>query len=256
MKKIIIVGAFITLVAASGTALAFHSWGPYHWARESNPFTLKLGDNVSGAWDSVLATASTDWSASSVLDTTVVTGSTNPKNCKAVPGRAEVCNSKYGNNGWLGIAQIWITGGEHITQGVVKLNDTYFSRPAYNTTAWKNLVMCQEVGHIFGLDHQDENFSNGNLGTCMDYTNNPEPNQHPNTHDYDELASIYAHTDSFTSVLASLSASAKNSIGSDRADEHAEFGVVVKRYSNGKPAVYSQDLGGGKKVLTHVFWAE
>jgi hypothetical protein len=40
--------------------------------------------------------------------------------------------------------------------------------------------MCQEVGHTFGLDHQDENFNNTNLGTCMDYTNDPSTNQHPN----------------------------------------------------------------------------
>ncbi len=33
--------------------------------------------------------------------------------------------------------------------------------------------MCQEIGHDFGLDHQDENFNNPNLGTCMDYTNDP-----------------------------------------------------------------------------------
>ena len=29
-----------------------------------SPFTLKLGDNVSGPWDSVLRTTGTDWSAS------------------------------------------------------------------------------------------------------------------------------------------------------------------------------------------------
>ena len=47
----------------------------------------------------------------------------NPKNCKAVSGRVEVCNSHYGNTGWLGVAQIWVSG-LHIQQGTVKLNDT------------------------------------------------------------------------------------------------------------------------------------
>src|SRR3989344_8585733 len=94
--------------------------------------------------------------------------------CRATNGRVEVCNSKYGNNGWLGIAQIWVTGGEHITQGVVKLNDTYFNKSPYNTPAWRNLVMCQEVGHTLGLGHVDEIFNNTNLGTCMDYTNDPD----------------------------------------------------------------------------------
>lgn len=106
--------------------------------------------------------ASADWSKSTVLNTTVVAGSTNPKNCKGVSGRVEVCNSTYGNNGWLGIASISVTGGTHITQGTVKLNDTYFNTARYNTPAWRNLVTCQEVGHTFGLDHQDENFDNAN----------------------------------------------------------------------------------------------
>ena len=60
--------------------------------------------------------------------------------------------------------------------------------------------MCQEVGHTFGLDHQDEDFFNPNIGTCMDYTTDPDgtilgqlSNEHPNQHDYDMLKSIYAH---------------------------------------------------------------
>ncbi|NUR29401.1 MAG: hypothetical protein HOV83_26740, partial [Catenulispora sp.] len=30
----------------------------------------------------------------------------------------------------------------------------------------------------------------------MDYTNDWSTNQHPNTHDYNELATIYSHSDS------------------------------------------------------------
>ena len=48
-------------------------------------------------------------------------------------GRMEVCNGSYGSTGWLGIAQIWLTSGSHITQATTKLNDTYFDTPAYNT---------------------------------------------------------------------------------------------------------------------------
>src|SRR3990167_11400010 len=88
-----------------GSALANHSWGNYHWARTANPLTLKLGDNVTSAWDSYLRTASTDWSLSSVLDTSVVSTLSN-RNCRATLGRVEVCNRTYGNNGWLGLAQI------------------------------------------------------------------------------------------------------------------------------------------------------
>ena len=50
------------------------------------------------------------------------------------------------------LAQIWVSG-KPITQGATKVNNTYFDTPTYDTSAWRNLVMCQEVGHTLGLDH-------------------------------------------------------------------------------------------------------
>src|SRR5574341_173525 len=84
---------------------ATHSWGGYHWARTTASFSLKLGDNVSSAWDGYLSTAASNWSSSAVLDTTVVTGLVgNRKTCKPTSGRVEICATTYGNNGWLGVA--------------------------------------------------------------------------------------------------------------------------------------------------------
>lgn len=254
MKKIflaILSSLFLLTLLVTG-AKATHSWGNYHWARKSNPFNLKLGDNVSSIWDSYLRTTASDWSASDVLDTTVVTGGANPKNCRPTSGRVEVCNSKYGNNGWLGIAQIWASG-DHITQGVTKVNDTYFSTTKYNTSAWRNLVMCQEVGHTLGLDHQDEDFNNANLGTCMDYTADPSTNQHPNAHDYEELGIIYAHLDSFTTVGQSTGQTARQ-LAPGNLDGPSEWGRSVK--DNGHVALYERDFGAGNKVFTFVIWAE
>ena len=62
------------LVAFPYSASADHAWGNYHWARTANPFTLKVGDNVSSAWDSYLNTTVSDWSQSTVLDLTKVAG--------------------------------------------------------------------------------------------------------------------------------------------------------------------------------------
>lgn len=240
-------------VAQSSTIEATHSWGSYHWARTANPFTLKLGDNLSSSWDPYLATTSSDWSVSSVLDTTIVPGSnlSNPRRCRPKSGQIEVCNYRYGNNGWLGLAQIWITGS-HITQAVTKVNDTYFTTAKYNTSAWKNLVMCQEVGHDFGLDHQDENFDNPPLGSCMDYTSDPTPNQHPNAHDYEQLELMYAHLDSSTTISQSSAALAAKD-GEDIGEKASEWGKSIR--DNGHVAVFERDFGGGRKVFTFVIWA-
>lgn len=243
----------VALVAAmQSSPSASHSWGGYHWARTANPFTVKLGDNVSdlaGAWDAALSTASSDWSQSDVLDTQIVPGRANPKNCRPTAGQVEVCNSRYGNNGWLGVAQIWITGGTHITQGTVKLNDTYFNTPTYSDPAWKQLVTCQEIGHTFGLAHQDENFNNPNLGTCMDYTSDPSTNQHPNAHDYEELSIIYSHFDSTTTLNATRAASGVV------LEASSEWGQLMKSSRGGRLQVFERDFGNGQRIVTFVIWA-
>src|SRR5712692_7695962 len=213
-KKLISLGGLVvvTAVVLAASASASHSWGGYHWARTANPFTLKLGDNVSGLWDPMLVTASSDWSQSSVMDTTIVAGGAKPRNCRPTAGRVEVCSASYGNTGWLGVAQIWISGGVHITQGTVKNNDYYFgsSTYKYNNEAEKLHVICQEVGHTLGLDHQSTDGSS--LNTCMDYYHNTSATDtlstHPNQHDYDELGIIYGHLDSTTTVAASPAATA------------------------------------------------
>ena len=78
-NRFVVIFVLISMLAAFPfSAGATHAWGNYHWARTSNPFTLKLGDNVSGAWDAVLVTTSSDWSQSTVLNTTIVAGTANP----------------------------------------------------------------------------------------------------------------------------------------------------------------------------------
>jgi hypothetical protein len=235
------------LTVLVGSASANHSWNGYHWARTANPFTLQVGDNVTSAWDGYLDTAVADWTQSNVLDLSKVAGQSKGKNCRPTSGRIEVCNRAYGNTGWLGIAQIWVTGGVHITQGVAKMNDTYFDTPQYNTPAWRRLVMCQEIAHDFGLDHQDENFSNPNLGSCMDYTSDPDgppSNEHPNAHDFEELQIIYSHLDSFSTI-----GGASAGFLPDAVPSFAPATRVSK-------STYVDDLGGGRQLVTHVFWAE
>jgi len=250
--------ALLAIVAFSSAASADHSWGSYHWGRASNPSTLKLGDNVTSTWDSYLRTTSSDWSASTVLDTTVVAGGTNRSNCRPTSGRIEVCNYKYGSNGWLGVAQVWISGG-HIVQGTAKVNDTYFNRTKYNNPGWRNLVMCQEVGHDFGLDHQDENNSNTNLGTCMDYSSNPlgpPSNEHPNQHDHDWLDdTIYVHTDSTTTISTNAASRMPPAANQGAFNSRAEWGRQIRESDGGKLELWVRDFGGNNKMFTWVIRA-
>src|SRR5688572_20209702 len=106
----------VGFAAFSSVTHADHSWGSYHWGRTANPFSLKLGNNVSSAWSAYLTEAATDWGPSRVLDLSVVPGGTtaDPKKCRPTAGRVEVCSASY-VGAWLGVAQIWISSS-HIYQ--------------------------------------------------------------------------------------------------------------------------------------------
>src|SRR3989344_1419754 len=162
-KLLVVAGLILSLGVFVTVASASHSWGKYHWnlsTAQSIANPLKLGDNLTTpAWSSSLTGASFDWNVS-VLKNHVVAGTNTA--CDPVLGGVEVCNNTYGNNNWLGIAQIWTYRGKdgHIAQALVKVNDTYFNLDKYNTSAWRNTVMCLEIGHTFGLSHQEEDFNN------------------------------------------------------------------------------------------------
>lgn len=221
-----------------------------------------MGNNLSTSeWQQSLTGASSDWSQS-VLKTEVAVGGSDA-NCKPTAGRVEVCNGGYGDTGWLGIASIWASRKDsHITQGTVKLNDTYFNEPKYNTIAWKNLVMCQEVGHTFGLDHQDTDFLNTNLGTCMDYTNDPDGslfgqlnNEHPNTHDYDMLASIYAHLNGTTSSGPGRKSNRITVNNTNvNLDNPSTWGEAIQQDAHGRNAVFVRNIDTDTVIITHVLW--
>lgn len=258
--------AAVVAMGAMVPASANHSWGNYHWGRTDNPLVLTVNEALSANWEGHLTAALVDWDRSSVIDFTSNSpkeSSTNPKKCTAVPGQVLVCNAVYGQRGWLGIATIWISGN-HITKATTKVNDTYFNMPQYNTPDWRQSVMCQEVGHDFGLDHQDENFNNANLGSCMDYTNNPSTNTKPNAHDYEQLETIYEHLDSTDTAINTAATNfgirqvgrpVPQASGDDPGDTMAEWGRAVRTDALGRPDVFVKELGGGRRKITHVYWA-
>src|SRR5258708_4871759 len=95
----------VLAVLTPGAAVASHSWGNYHWARTANPFTVELDNNLTSAWTSYLATASADWTTSSVLNTTILNGSFGSQTtCTPAPGHVQVCKASYRSTQLLGLA--------------------------------------------------------------------------------------------------------------------------------------------------------
>lgn len=193
-------------VLTASIAIAGHSWNNYHWARTTSSFTLQVIDSNSSSWDDELSRAVSQWSQSSRLDMRVVAGDSSAstrQNCPAVTGKVRSCNYTYGNNGWLGLASINLDSRGHISRGTSKTNDSYSS--SFSSQNQRRHVMCQELGHTIGLGHTSEDGSSQN--TCMDYSTSSTSTA-PNSHDYNMLASIYGHTDSYNSYSTSSASTA------------------------------------------------
>jgi len=246
----LLIVTLITL-SLSQTIFADHSWGGYHWARTSNPFTVKVVDSNTSNWDVALGIAIGDWNSSSVMNVVGEAGDDAQrirKRCPMVAGKIRSCNATYGYNGWLGLASINITGGVHITQATSKMNDSYLAS-GYSSTN-KQHVMCQEIGHGFGLGHQDE--SGADLNTCMDYSNDLG-NPHPNAHDYSQLETIYnSHLD--TTNTAAFAITGENPF--DDPDAAYKWGRLVRQSFDGRVSTYVADHGNGNLTVRHVLWTQ
>jgi hypothetical protein len=249
------------------STFADHAWNDYHWARTTASFDLTVINSTTSDWDGHVSQAVGDWSQSTALnlveDPTGATSNRVRRKCNAPGGMVRICNLAYGQTGWLGIAGISIDSSGHIIKGYTKLNDTYFSWDFYNNQAWKQSVTCQELGHNVGLSHQDEDFNNVSLSSCMDYQD--PPTEYPNQHDYDQLLLLYGHLDSYGSYDGGDSGDGgsgggcnappgkgcnKSGIGQDNAD--IGWGISLGR--RGQIETFIRIDANGIRHITHVTW--
>jgi hypothetical protein len=226
---------------------ASHAWTyagfELHWPRLNNKLTFEARNFLSSEWQPYFRTAIKDWNKSKALNIHAIPANASQGDCLPNSNCMYMFNGDYGPNGWLGLASVdgyfidYEDDGTydqiHLTVGATYMNDYYFnSLPFYNTPVWRQVVMCQEIGHIFGLGHNDEDFST-TTGTCMDYSSTPDANQHPNDHDFETLLDIYDHADPDTVRRATNKPSSPQS--------PATWGQLVERHGN--HAVYAARNG-------------
>lgn len=244
------------LIAAGAVAvvatpsLANHAWSSYHWARSGAEVNVPVVDNTNSTWQGHVTTAMSDWNQSTVIQSPL-SRANNGSACDFTQGTIQVCNDDYGSVGWLGIASITLAGG-HISAGTTKLNDFYFNQPQYNNYSWRQLVTCQEIGHDYGLGHQNENFNTDVTTSCMEYTSLPQGNEGPDAHDYEMLLDIYAHTDGTGGGGPGKSGGKGKKLGTGNTP--SDWGRPVKFDGQNRPNVFVRQEDGFV-VVTHVTWA-
>jgi hypothetical protein len=238
--------AVVLVVVPVASNLADASAASYHWARKRPQFTLDVGDNVSGDWNTYLRRALRDWNKNDAVTLDKVGGRTNPQECKSTKGRVEVCNWRYGTQkGWLGLTRLYFNRrGDHIEAVTVQLNDSFFdSGSKYNDDAARRHTMCHELGHSMGLEGHENNRS------CM---NDSEDaifnNMTPISSDFRELDQIYSHKDGETTVSSA-------SVTSEGVVAPTSLPPIPSKDAAGE-TVTVQKLDDGRTVVTFITWAQ
>ncbi len=250
-------GFATVVVAVAGPAIARHSWRDYHWLlAPGQEIAVPVIDQTVGDWRNRTLEAVNDWNQSTVIQSPYTPGTPGAE-CTFVDNQIQVCSGDYGGVGWLGLASITLANG-HITSGWSKLNDYYFNQPQYASYSWRQAVTCQEIGHDYGLGHQNENFRTDATTSCMEYTSNPVGNESPDAHDFEELLDIYAHDDASGGGGGGGGGGGPGRGGGPNrfgiGNQPDSWGRPIGFLPDGRPNVFEKHVEG-VIVVTHVTWA-
>jgi hypothetical protein len=244
--ELVVLGLLAMLLVAVPVAssMADTSAASYHWARKRPQFTLRVGDNVRGDWNTYLRRALDDWNENDTVTLDKVSGETSPSKCNPTKGRVEVCNSRYGTQGkWLGLTRLYFNRrGDHIDAVTVQLNDSFFdTNTQYNNVPARRHTICHELGHSMGLVGHEDNRS------CMNDSEDAIFNNlTPISSDFRELEQIYSHKDRETTVSSA-------SVTSEDVVAPIDLPSVP---SEDDETVTVEKLGDGRTVVTFITWAK
>ncbi|HUP61357.1 MAG TPA: hypothetical protein VNA69_13150 [Thermoanaerobaculia bacterium] len=172
---VLLLSLFLLVFMVTG-AVASNRWGCWKYAN----YAINWYNGGSGdywyIYNEEARTDSNSWHNYTDISLTSVSAAGSTDHVNAYAG-------SYGSTGWLGIAEIQRYSGCTVYQGRSRLNRSYLDNGSYTRTNKKH-VACQEVGHLFGLQHNRSSST-----TCMNDTILSAP--YPNSHDQSMINSIY-----------------------------------------------------------------
>jgi len=165
-KKAFVIATTIVLIAVMAAPAMAHNWGC--WKQPNRTVYVR---NTASNYSQANA-AIDEWNNDTILSMVKVSYHT----------EISVFDGNSGNTGWGGLASIQSYSGCNILHGHAQVN-TYYS---YSSNG-KRGVFCQEVGHLFGLDHSND-------GGCMGggYYYSIDSNYNVVSHNISDISSKYS----------------------------------------------------------------
>jgi hypothetical protein len=172
-----------------GSVGVHQKWLPVNGEEDGRGLTLQIVDNLANGsdWDDYFRAYVEEWDNGTDAVTLNIRTTSYDPDCRGVLRAMKVCNGNYGPTEWNGVNLILVKDG-YIISSIAKMNDYYLEG---TNEAQRKFTMCHELGHGLGLGHSDENFQNTDTGNCMDYTNTPENNLHPDEYNFKILDELY-----------------------------------------------------------------
>lgn len=217
-----VLGGDVSIITPPGEVPDIADLNVYAWPNDGRGITLEVLNAMEDKWQTMLQVALDNWDQGYPVDslTLPVTRIDYEYDCEGVSGKLKVCNGNYGANRWRGLNELILekrTG--RILNSAAKINEYYLEGSSNRDKDQQLYTLCHEIGHGFGLPHWDEDFTNADLGNCMDYTNNPGANKIPDATNFMFLAQLYGGINVTTGELAVMDAIAPSvSSASDTAE--------------------------------------
>ncbi|MCH8949145.1 MAG: hypothetical protein IIB87_02050 [Chloroflexi bacterium] len=182
LPRTILFGALAigVLLFGATVASADHSWNNYHFP--SYNLSPTVVDSTSSSLYKVPLAVEEWFNLGTDIQPVITTAS-----------KGDITVKEAFSPFWLGLARVFLDG-DHITKAEVKLNTRLLN--SYGAAA-ADQVLCQELGHVLGLDHNRDGDDGGSPDdTCMNDQTTIGSYTSPNSHDTAQLDLIYdGHAD-------------------------------------------------------------